>query len=397
MSISAAEYQDRMSRLQQSVAAEGLDLFLVSAEESILYLTGVSYTPLERPFFILVRPRGDPELLVPMLERNHLAGAASVHQVHAYWDYPSPDGEGWAERLDDLLGQVPALAVEPTLPAEILASLAGRQPAILPLVDRLRLVKSPAEIEMLRHAAGYADLGVERALGVAYEGASLLELFGQGRSVQTRMLAEVGYDPLLSSVLVGAWPAPGSANPHDVPSVAARLCEGPHIGLALIRVHGYCAECERTAFVVPPSAELRQAFAAMTEARRRALAAVRPGASCAEIDLAANGFLRQEGYGDHLLHRTGHGFGLSTHEGPWVAEGSDEVLGAGMLVSIEPGIYLPGVGGIRHSDTILVAEEGPESLTHYPTDMDSLTLRGTRLWPRITGAVTRRLAGIEEA
>lgn len=397
MPIPAAEYQERMARCQQSVAAEDLDLFLVSAEESILYLTGVSYTPLERPFFVLVRPRGEPELLVPMLERDHLAQAAFKHKVHVYWDYPSPAGQGWAERLDDLIGSAPALGVEPSLSAEVLQTLASRRTAILPLVERLRLVKSPAEIEMLRHAARFADLGVERALGVAYRGASLLELFGQGRSVQTRMLREVGYDPLLSSVLVGAWPAPGSANPHDVPSVGARLREGPHIGLALIRVHGYCAECERTAFVVPPPAEVQQAFAAMLEARRRAFAAVGAGVPCAEIDLAANGFLRQEGYGEYLLHRTGHGFGLSTHEGPWVAEGSEDVLASGMLISVEPGIYLPGVGGIRHSDTVLVTDQGPESLTRYPTDLDSLTLRGARLWPKIMGAVTRRVARVGEA
>jgi Xaa-Pro dipeptidase len=332
-----------------------------------------------------------------MLERDHLARAAFAHEVHAYWDYPSPPGQGWAEQLQERIDRAAALAVEPTLPAEVLQTLADRRPTVLPLVERLRLVKSPAEIEMLRYAARYADLGVERALGVAYEGASVLELFGQGRSVQTRMLREVGYDPLLSSVLVGAWPAPGSANPHDVPAVGARLRGGPHIGLALIRVHGYCAECERTAFVVPPSSDLRQAFAAMSEARRRAFAAVRPGASCAEIDVAANGFLRQEGYGEYLLHRTGHGFGLSTHEGPWVAEGSDDVLASGMLISVEPGIYLPGVGGVRHSDTVLVTDEGPESLTRYPTDLDSLTLRGARLWPKIIGAMTRRVAGLEEA
>jgi Xaa-Pro aminopeptidase len=142
-----------MAHLQQSVAAEGLDLFLVSAEESILYLAGVSYTPLERPFLILVRPRGQPELLVPMLERDHLAQAAFKHKAHAFWDYPSPAGQGWAERLDGLIGSARALAVEPTLPSEVLQVLVSRRPAILPLVERLRLIKSPAEIEMLRHAA----------------------------------------------------------------------------------------------------------------------------------------------------------------------------------------------------------------------------------------------------
>lgn len=394
MPITPQEYQSRMTRLQQAVAAEDLDLFLVSAEESILYLTGVSYSPLERPFFILVYPRAEPQLLVPMLERDHLAGAPSVTQVHAYWDYPAPPGGGWAERLLDLVGDVPALGVETTLPAEILGALTGLNPIVLPLVERLRLVKSPAEIELLRHAARYAGLGVQRALAVAYQGASLLELFGQGRAVQTRMLREVGYDPLLSSVLVGAWPAPGSAMPHDVPSVAARLREGPHIALALIRVHGYCAECERTAFTVPPGPELRAAFAAMEEARRRAFALARPGFSCAEIDAAALDFLRDEGYGDRLLHRTGHGFGLSTHEGPWVAEGSADLLAPGMLISVEPGIYLPGVGGVRHSDTVLITGDGYECLTRYPTDLQSLTIRGAKPWARFMGALTRRVAGL---
>ena len=394
MTIPTQETQARMARLQEAVGAAGLDLYLVSAEESILYLTGISYTPLERPFFILVRPKDEPQLLVPMLERDHLALAASVRRVHTYWDYPSLPGQGWAERLRDLIGRAPALGIEPTLPAEIVDLLADLRPAVLPLVERLRLVKSPAEIELLRHAARYADLGVERALGVAYEGASVLELFGQGRAVQTRMLGEVGYDPLLSSVLVGAWPAPGSAMPHDVPSVGARLGEGPHIALALIRVHGYCAECERTAFTVPPGPELQTAFTAMREARRRAFALARPGASCAEIDGAANGFLRDEGYGDNLLHRTGHGFGLSTHEGPWVAEGSEEVLEAGMLISVEPGIYLPGTGGVRHSDTVLITDEGYESLTCYPTDLESLMIRGAKPRARLVGALTRRVAGV---
>ena len=94
------------------------------------------------------------------------------------------------------------------------------------------------------------------------------------------------------------------------------------------------------------------------------------------------------------MHRTGHGFGLSTHEGPWVAEGSEEVLEAGMLISVEPGIYLPGVGGVHHSDTVLITEEGYECLTRYPTDLESLTIGGAKPWQRLMGGVTRRVAGV---
>jgi Xaa-Pro dipeptidase len=159
-------------------------------------------------------------------------------------------------------------------------------------------------------------------------------------------------------------------------------------------VHGYCAECERTSFTVRPGSEARSAFAAMMEARRRAFELARPGVPCSELDAAANGFLREEGYGANLMHRTGHGFGLSTHEGPWVAEGSEDVLAPGMLISVEPGIYLPGVGGVRHSDTVLITEGGYECLTQFPTDLESLTVGGAKLRQRLMGALTRRVAGV---
>jgi Xaa-Pro aminopeptidase len=162
-----------------------------------------------------------------------------------------------------------------------------------------------------------------------------------------------------------------------------------------MRVNGYGAECERTFFVEPPTEKMRQMFSTMLEARRRAFRLVRPGVECAEIDAAANGFLREEGLGDYLLHRTGHGFGLNNHEGPWVAEGSPDVLAADMLISIEPGIYIPGLGGFRHSDTVLVAREGYELLTQTPTSLESMTITGSKPLARLKGAIVRKAVGIQ--
>jgi Xaa-Pro aminopeptidase len=176
--------------------------------------------------------------------------------------------------------------------------------------------------------------------------------------------------------------------------VADKLEEGPHIALSFMRVNGYGAECERTFFVTPPTEKITEVLNAMLEARRRAFELVRPGAPCAEIDLAANGFLRMEGFGDYLLHRTGHGFGLGNHEGPWVADGSHDVLAENMLISIEPGIYIPDLGGFRHSDTVLVTQDGYESLTKFPTDLESLTLRGGKFFTRLRGALVRATVGI---
>jgi Xaa-Pro dipeptidase len=392
--IGKEEYVGRMEQLQAAVRAHGLDSYLVSAEASIYYLTGVVYMPLERPFFILVRPEGAASLLVPALEQEHLAAAPNVGEVRHYWDYPSPPGEGWPDRLRELLAGVQVLGVEPTLTQEIAVVLADLSPCMLPLVEGLRLVKSPTEVQMLRQAAYYADRGMARILATSYHGVSEIEIFSLGRSVQTEIIRNTAFDPLTTSVLTATWPAPASAMPHGVPSVADRLTDGPHIGLSFMRVNGYGAECERTYFLAPPTPQMKEMFATMCAARERAFALLRPGVACAEVDEAANGFLRAEGLGEHLLHRTGHGFGLGNHEGPWVAAGSQDVLAANMLVSIEPGIYLPGLGGFRHSDTVLITKDGYETLTRSPVTLEELIILDRRSVGRLKGAIVRRAVGV---
>ncbi|HLN59935.1 MAG TPA: Xaa-Pro peptidase family protein [Symbiobacteriaceae bacterium] len=392
--ITAAEYQERLHRLKEKLRRSQVDAFVVSAEDSIYYLTGVSYKPLERPFFIIVRAAAEPVLLVPALEQDHLKAAPNVSEVRHYWDYPSPPGEGWPERLSELLAGAGRVAVEPTLPMEIYGRLRDLDPETLPLVEELRVIKSAAEVQKLRRAAHYADYAVERIIRASYHGISELELFSQGRSVQLQIMKHDGYEALTTSVLTASWPAPLSAQPHGVPSIDDRLGDGPHIALGFVRVNGYAAECERTYFLAPPTAQVREAFAAMQEARRRAYAVVRPGTPCAEVDLAAKRCLQDEGFGPYLLHRTGHGFGLGNHEAPWVAEGSTEILAENMLISVEPGIYLPGVGGIRHSDTTLVTRDGYENLTRFPSDLDSMTLLGRRPLQRLQGALVRRAVGM---
>ncbi len=395
MTIKKQEYVERMKRLQASVSGSGLDAFLVTAQDSIYYLTGVTYSPMERPFFILVPPAAAPILLAPTLDRDHLASAPNVGEVRAYWDYPSPPGAGWGEGLLELVHGVSRLGVEPTLPQEIAGVISALQPQVLPLVERLRLVKSADEVVMLRQAAHYADVSMQKIIAAAYPGVSEIEIFSQGRAVQMQIIQETEFDALTTNVLTAAWPARLGMQPHGVPVISDRLREGPHIGLSLLRVNGYAAENERTFFVTPPTPRMEEMFALMLEARRRAFALVRPGVPCAEIDLCANGFLRQEGFGENLLHRTGHGFGLGNHESPWVAEGSQEVLAENMLISIEPGVYVPGLGGFRHSDTVLVTSDGYECLTHYPTSLEALTLKGNNLFTKLRGALVRRAVGVK--
>jgi Xaa-Pro dipeptidase len=393
--ITKQEYVERMVKLQGQVAANGLDAFVMTGTDSIYYLTGISYLPFERPFFIIVKPGSPPFLLVPALEKVHLGQSPNVDVMHTYWDYPAPAGQNWGELLVDLLKGAKTVGVEPTTPMEIHEQLKSFSVAVRPLVEQLRVVKSPAEVDMIRQASRYADLAVEKVIAAAYYGVSDLELFSQSRAVQMQVMKDTEYQVLTTNILCGAWPAPLSAQPHGVPKLEDRLKEGPHIALAALRVNGYSAECERTFFTSPPSSTLLEAFAAMLEARKRAFALIKPGARCDQIDIAANGFLKEKGFGERLLHRTGHGFGMSVHEGPWVSDGSQDVLKENMLVSVEPGIYLPGIGGVRHSDTVLVTADGYETLTRYPTDIKSMTISSSRMFNRLKGSIVRKAVGMK--
>ena len=197
--ISAGEYRRRLESLQASVTEAGLDLFIVSAFDSIYYLTGAGFEPLERPFFLLIRPQHAPILLVPKLDHEHMKKACNIRKqdIQTYWEYPSPPGRGWPERLHELIGNAKQIGVEPTLRQEIAAELKGYAHRIEPLVERLRLIKSETEIAMIRRSAGYADFGVECLLATSYYGATVAEGFAQTRVVTLRSIQEIDdWDPL---------------------------------------------------------------------------------------------------------------------------------------------------------------------------------------------------------
>lgn len=390
------EYRHRLESLQGAVRRAGLDMFIVSAFESIYYLTGAGFEPLERPFFLLVRPDQAATLLVPKLDHEHMKKAHQVApaDIHTYWEYPTLAGRGWPERLREQIGTAQTIGVEPSLRRDITDKLSGFTLRTEPLVEQLRLIKTPVEVEMIRRAAHYADFGVDRLLASSYFGATVAEGFAQTRAVTSRIVREVDdWEPLTTKVIMATWAAPGSAMPHSVPDLNDRLGVGPHVAMVLTRVNGYAAESERTYFTARPSEEARRAFAAMLEARRIAFSMIRPGLSCSELDGHVNQFLRKEGYGsdEQRLHRTGHGFGLGNHEAPWISEGSEDRLAENMVISIEPGIYLKGIGGFRHSDTVLVTQGGYEILTtQHSTRLEDLIVGGWKPVARLKGRLVRR-------
>jgi Xaa-Pro dipeptidase len=166
-----------------------------------------------------------------------------------------------------------------------------------------------------------------------------------------------------------------SHDPHNFTDVFMQLVDGgPHVSVINCRVNGYGAELERTFFLGSVPEAAREPFDAMLEARRIAFEATRPGESMAAVDQAVRDHFRKRGYGDRMLHRTGHSFGVTGHEAPFLALGYEREIRPGMFFSIEPAIYLPGIGGFRHSDTLLVTETGNLCLTEAPDALADVVL-----------------------
>ncbi len=392
--ISAREYADRRTQLEHKIESMRLSAYLVSSRESIYYLTGASYVPEERPFFMLIIPEHSPILIVPKLEYAHMQ-KTGIGEVLSYTEFPAPKGEGWQEVLSNCLKNKKILGVEPGLSAENMGKLSMFSPRVVPVIDKLRQIKSLAEIELIRQTAAYADMGMQKIMKASYKGATVLEIFSQARAVQTRVLKETVYDPMESSFLMASWPAPFSAQPHGIPRVDDRMGKGPLVALSYLRVNGYAAEVERTYFHTNPSTKEKQVYGHMLKARKLAFSMVRPGAICGKIDEAVYQYLCAKGYEKYLLHRTGHGIGLGNHEGPYIARGSEDILEENMVISIEPGIYIPEIGGFRHSDTLLITANGYEVLTHYPSDMNSLTVTAIKPLRRLMGKVISHSLGLK--
>lgn len=381
--------------LVDAIRAAGHEHLVLTTGDSIFYLTGATFEPLERPFFLVIGADGSRRMLVPLLERDHLqkAWGLAATDVASYREYPAPAGQGWADRLLDgrYLGR--RFGFEDATPHALAAQLlaAGGEPA--DLVGSLRLVKSNWEIAQVARAARYADWGVREILRRARAGATVAETYAPTQALTRKIIRELpDWDALATKVIAAAWPAPLSAEPHAIPRLGDRLRQGPHVAMVLTRVNGYAAESERTFFTLPPSAREAELFGLMTRARELAFSMVRPGVPCADIDAAVNAMLDREGFADFRtrLHRCGHGFGLGNHEPPWLAEGSTHVLAENMLVSIEPGLYLPGTGGFRHSDTVLVTRDGYRCLTEAPTWLQDLVMPRPGVRHRAMGWMVRR-------
>lgn len=384
------DFDARLMKLQGYMKASSLDAFVVSTQEGIFYLTGVSYQPVERPFFIIVRQEGKYDLVVPYLEFEHMKKVQNFGEIRYYFEYPSVEGKNWYDLLNSILGPNARVGIEPDFSSAKRELLNVGESVVSDALIQLRMVKDPEEIGAIRDAAKWTDLGMQKLHGSIYRGCSVLETVTHARDIQTGVIKTGEYDYMNCSFLTAGWPAPKSSQPHSIPDFKMTMGDGPIVLMSFNRVNGYAAECERTVFLGDPSERDFELYRIVMEARDLAYSMVRPGTRCADIDKTTQDFFSSKGYGKNIIHRTGHGIGLGNHEQPWLSCGSSDVLEENMVISIEPALYFYDIGGFRHSDTVLVTKNGYDILTKYPSDLEHMIVRDKRILKRIKGAVIRK-------
>ena len=351
----ARDAEPRLFDLRGWMERHGLDAAYITRPVSIAYLTGFAADPHERLMALVVRP-DRATLIVPALERESAAAAAQQVAIVAW-----RDGEEPYELVQDALQSSARLGVEKehltVLAAEALRARAGVKEFldIAPEVRRLRRTKSEGELELLARASAITDAAFEEAMRMGPGQSELAVGLSIGAAISARG-ASLAFETLVQS---GA----NSALPHHNPS--GRLLQSGDLVLLDFgaAVEGYRADITRMAVVGEPSARQKEIHDLVLAAHDAAVEAVRAGVTTGDVDGAARRVIEAAGLGDRFFHRIGHGIGLEAHEDPSLDPGSATMLEAGMVFTIEPGIYIPGWGGVRIEDDVVVEKSGCRVLT----------------------------------
>jgi Xaa-Pro dipeptidase len=326
-------------------------------------------------------------LVVPAVEKEH-AEAVPAAEVEVYFEYPGEKPPlRWVLDVLQRRGIAPdRLAADHDGAIEYwgyrgpaLSQLLGSRPADgEPLVEALRRVKSRREVECLALSSEWAGRAHRRMQQSIRAGQTEMECYQPAAAETLReLLGEVpGWRPrrfgggLVCSFVGGKK----TAMPHGFVRGQGLQAGDVLVSGAGLDVDGYSAELERTMIIGEPSAEQRQVFEAMVALQDRAFDAMRPGVRIGEVELEVLAEAARLGRASDLRHHVGHSVGLEVHEAPFLDRGEVDPLEPGMVFTVEPGIYLPELGGFRHSDTVLITGTGCRLLTDYPRDLDSLVI-----------------------
>jgi Xaa-Pro dipeptidase len=364
----------RLEALRRLQVANGVDCVALVPGANLRYFTGLTMHLSERPAVAFLPAEGPPAILLPELE----APAARARLAEEVQLYTYRDEEGH-EHLFHQVSEALDLA-DKRLAVEYLAMrllemrrIEQAAPGCLllatePWLPELRMAKDEAELAAMQRAVEIAEAAMRRLLeeGAMRPGRSEVEV---ASDLRIAMLREGGQGEAFLPIVVAG---PNSASPHAGPSDRP-LAEGDLVVIDWGTLcDGYQSDITRTFVVGEPRPEMRQMHEAVLAANQAGRQAVRAGMPARDVDRAARRAIELAGYGEYFIHRTGHGLGLETHEPPYIVEGNLDLLEVGMTFTVEPGVYVPELGGVRVEDDVVVTADGCRSLTTLPRDLVSV-------------------------
>jgi Xaa-Pro aminopeptidase len=394
MRIRRSEFRQRAERLLQIAQDHDLCGVVLFDNINILYFTGFAFMPTERLIAFVMSATGERAMVVPRLELEHAEVEAELDRVAHYPEYPGQSHP--TAVLKQLLVDMDVLPGSQPIGADLngypwifgyegppLNGLTGLD--IFPLqgtLNRLQAIKSSAELALIRESCRWTQLA--HTLLQRYTAVNETETAVSLRASHEATLAmmdAIGPDYRSQDIWSNGPSAyyrgqigRGGAIPHALANNITFQPGDVLVTGAACPVWGYNSELERTMFVGEPNQRQQELFQHMLTAQEIALAAIKPGVRCADVDKAVRAYYEKERLFAYWKHHSGHAIGLRYHEGPFLDTGDETVIQAGMIFTVEPGLYDDKVGGFRHSDTVAVSEDGLEILTTYPRDWPSLVI-----------------------
>lgn len=366
-------YEKRWQALGAALYEAELDALLLNPSPTLTYLTGLPFHLMERPIVGIFRPESPPIIVLPELESGKLQDAPFPTQAFTYGENPAAWHKAFsaAAKAGGLNNK--RIGVEPTrlrvLELRYLESAAPQAAFVSgeSVIAALRMTKDENELTAMRKAVHIAQQALEEALRAFRVGMTEKELAAE----LVLQLLRHGSEPQIPFFPIVAS-GPNSANPHAVPT-ERRISIGD---LLIIdwgaTVEGYYSDLTRTFGIGRVEAELAHIVDVVHQANQSALRAARPGLPAGEVDAAARRVIANADYAQYFIHRTGHGLGRDTHEPPYIFGENPQPLAPGMTFTVEPGIYLPGRGGARIEDDVVITADGAQSLSDLPRPLRTL-------------------------
>jgi Xaa-Pro dipeptidase len=370
------ELAARLEKVRALMEKQKLDYYVSFSPTNIYYLTNFANIVHERPFILIIPQKGPMRMVCPLLESLHVKARARCELDYIiYYEFPAPDGQNWFDVYRPLFRDSDSIGIESAMPAGILKETRGKT-VVTGIIEDVRVIKSDYEIGRTVHACQVVDEGMKKVLQLTRTGVPLVTIYGAiVQAMMGKTLLEVPDVNLIASKFLGAvWPPSISHDPHIIPAPFLPMeSGGPSCSIVSAIVDGYGVEIERTLFMDYVPEHAQKPFEVMMRGRELAFKLAQPGVVLEDIDRQVRQVFIDAGYAENIIHRTGHGFGITGHEDPFIALGDKRKLAPGMIISIEPGIYFKGKGGYRHSDTVLITENGNRKLTNAPENIEELT------------------------